>query len=111
MGESKRDAWSGLGALLLHVTLFMLAGPTLILLQKYVLGTLYFEYPIAIVAVGTAARWILVLVLVHTGAIALGEHEDMTFIEWTQGMLPVGVLECVSLASGWGAARSPHDLN
>ena len=32
--------------------------------------------------------------------VKLQSQVDMTFIQWTQGMLPVGVLECISLASG-----------
>lgn len=94
------NTWSGFGELLLHVAVFMVSGPALIMLQKYVLDIMYFEYPISIVAVGTLARWLLVLVLVHTGVVKLGTYKDMTFVQWTQGMLPVGVLECVSLASG-----------
>ena len=84
----------------MHVSLFMLSGPTLILLQKYVLGILNFEYPIFIVTLAAVSRWILVLLLVHTGTIKLGAHKDLTFMEWTRGMLPVGILECVSLAAG-----------
>ena len=94
--------WSvlGFGELMVHVALFILSGPTLILLQKYVLGILNFEYPIFIVTLAAVSRWILVLLLVHTGTIKLGAHKDLTFMEWTRGMLPVGILECVSLAAG-----------
>ena len=93
--------WSvlGFGELMVHVALFILSGPTLILLQKYVLGILNFEYPIFIVTLAAVSRWILVLLLVHTGTIKLGAHKDLTFMEWTRGMLPVGILECVSLAA------------
>ena len=90
----------GFGELLVHVAVFMLSGPALIMLQKYVLDIMTFEYPISIVAVGTVARWILMLVLVHTGLVSLGNYKNMTFVDWTQGMLPVGVLECISLATG-----------
>ena len=75
---------SGFGPLLLYVALFILSGPSLILLQKYVLGVLYFEYPIAIVAVGNFVRWALILVLVHTGIVDLGAHKDLTFVVWFQ---------------------------
>lgn len=97
-----RPDWSlqGFGELMVHVALFMLSGPTLILLQKYVLGILNFEYPIFIVTLAAAARWLLILTLVHTGVLKLGAHRDLTFVEWTRGMLPVGILECISLASG-----------
>jgi len=37
---------------------------------------------------------------VHAGAVPLGKHKDLTFMQWTTGMLPVGILECVSLAAG-----------
>ena len=97
-----RPDWSlqGFGELMVHVALFMLSGPTLILLQKYVLGILNFEYPIFIVTLAALARWLLILTLVHIGVLKLGEHGDMTFLQWTRGMLPVGILECISLASG-----------
>ena len=97
-----RPDWSlqGFGELMVHVALFMLSGPTLILLQKYVLGILNFEYPIFIVTLAALARWLLILTLVHTGVLKLGKHGDMTFLQWTRGMLPVGILECISLASG-----------
>ena len=95
-----RPDWSlqGFGELMVHVALFMLSGPTLILLQKYVLGILNFEYPIFIVTLAALARWLLILTLVHTGVLKLGKHGDMTFLQWTRGMLPVGILECISLA-------------
>ena len=86
--------------LLIHVALFMLSGPTLILLQKYVLGVLDFEYPIFIVTLAAVSRWAVVLGLVHSGIIQLGDHADLSFVEWTRGMLPVGILECISLAAG-----------
>jgi hypothetical protein len=75
----------GVGALLLHVALFVLSGPSLILLQKYVLGDLTFEYPITIVTCGSFARWGLILGLVHSGAVPLGAHKDLTFMQWTTG--------------------------
>lgn len=86
--------------LLIHVALFMLSGPTLIMLQKYVLGVLDFEYPIFIVTLAAVSRWAVVLGLVHSGIIQLGDHADLSFVEWTRGMLPVGILECISLAAG-----------
>ena len=98
----EKPDWSlmGFGELLVHVALFMLSGPTLILLQKYVLGVLDFEYPIFIVTLAAVTRWAVVLILVHTGMIQLGAHADLSFVEWTRGMLPVGILECISLAAG-----------
>ena len=53
-----RPDWSlqGFGELMVHVALFMLSGPTLILLQKYVLGILNFEYPIFIVTLAALAQ-------------------------------------------------------
>ena len=103
-GKGKEEkSWSEFGELIVHVSLFMLSGPTLILLQKYVLGNLVFEYPIFIVTMSTFSRWFLILGLVHTGTVKLGAHRDLTFMEWTKGMLPVGVLECISLATGSAA--------
>ena len=101
----EKPDWSlmGFGELLVHVALFMLSGPTLILLQKYVLGVLDFEYPIFIVTLAAVTRWAVVLTLVHTGVIRLGAHADLSFVEWTRGMLPVGILECISLAAGSSA--------
>jgi hypothetical protein len=69
MAAAAHDAYAGFGPLLVHVALFVLTGPTLILLQKYVLDTLYFEFPIAIVTGGTFARWLLVLGLVKSSRI------------------------------------------
>ena len=65
----EKPDWSlmGFSELLVHVALFMLSGPTLILLQKYVLGVLDFEYPIFIVTLAAVTRWAVVLTLVHTG--------------------------------------------
>jgi hypothetical protein len=101
----EKPDWSlmGFSELLVHVALFMLSGPTLILLQKYVLGVLDFEYPIFIVTLAAVTRWAVVLTLVHTGVIRLGAHADLSFVEWTRGMLPVGILECISLAAGSSA--------
>jgi hypothetical protein len=98
----EKPDWSlmGFSELLVHVALFMLSGPTLILLQKYVLGVLDFEYPIFIVTLAAVTRWAVVLTLVHSGVIELGAHADLSFVEWTRGMLPVGILECISLAAG-----------
>ena len=85
-----RPDWSlqGFGELMVHVALFMLSGPTLILLQKYVLGILNFEYPIFIVTLAALARWLLILTLVHTGVLKLGKHGDMTFLQWTRACSP-----------------------
>ena len=95
--------WEEFAECYLHIGVFLLSGPALILLHKYVLDVLVFEFPIFIVATGSIARWLLVLVLVHTGMVKLGKHEHMTFTQWTQGMLPVGVLESISLATGTAA--------
>ena len=102
-GKDEEQSWSEFPGLIVHVSLFMLSGPTLILLQKYVLGNLVFEYPIFIVTMSTFSRWFLILGLVHTGTVRLGAHRDLTFMEWTKGMSPVGVLECISLATGSAA--------
>jgi hypothetical protein len=87
--KKQGDAWSGFGELLLHVSLFMLSGPALILLQKYVLDIVSFEYPIAIVMVGTVARWLLVLVLVGLHRtpgcqVARGCHQPVSTIRPTR---------------------------
>ena len=104
-GAREKPDWSlmGFSELLTFVALFMLSGPTLILLQKYVLGAMGFEFPIFIVTLAAVSRWVFVLTLVHTGVIKLGAHADLSFVEWTRGMLPVGILECVSLAAGSSA--------
>lgn len=95
--------WQEFTECFLHIGVFLLSGPALILLHKYVLDVLVFEFPIFIVATGSIARWILVMVLVHTGAVKLGKHENMSFMQWTREMLPVGVLESISLATGTAA--------
>ena len=103
--DETRALWAGFTGLFVYVTLFMLAGPSLILLQKYIIGEdgLSYEYPIFLVTITTVARLIIMLVAVHTGIIELGAHREMTFTEWVHGLLPVGLLESVSLATGMTA--------
>ena len=75
---------------LIQVAAFMISGPVLILLSKYVILSYDFPFPMWIFTFGTATRWVVTLLLVHSGTVQLSSHATASIdfrcvIEGTHG--------------------------
>lgn len=82
---------------------YLTAASTIILLNKHVLSVTPFHYPIALASLGVLFGWVASVVLVHTGAISLEKHKDITLSAWLKNVLPIGFFTGVTLATGLSA--------
>ena len=97
------NASPGGGSLLMAVfygIAYLTAASTIILLNKHVLSVTPFHYPIALASLGVLFGWVASVVLVHTGAISLEKHKDITLSAWLKNVLPIGFFTGVTLATG-----------
>ncbi|ETO10998.1 hypothetical protein RFI_26378 [Reticulomyxa filosa] len=77
--SSKRLVWSPRA--LLSVTLFLVLGPTLIMMNKYILHTLAFEYPILLASLGMFFSGVIVHVLAYFNKIVI-RNEIREVMTW-----------------------------
>ena len=97
------NASPGGGSLLMAVfygIAYLTAASTIILLNKHVLSVTPFHYPIALASLGVLFGWVASVILVHTGAISLEKHKDITLSSWLKNVLPIGFFTGVTLATG-----------
>lgn len=81
-------------------TLFMSVGPSLILLNKYLLKDLHFNYPLFLSAQGLLFSGLLSHSMVFFNWVQLEHRDKMTTKFWVQNILPVGLCSAATLAFG-----------
>ena len=80
--------------------LYMFLGPSLILLNKYILSDLGFPYPMFLSGLGVAVSAIVARVVVALGYVQLSKKEAVEGSLWYRRVLPVGLAHAATLAFG-----------
>lgn len=97
------DAFSVLIRVLAAVSIYMISGPSLIVVNRQLIKEYKFTYPLLISALGQVSSAIFCRVLVATGFAEISEKNrdvarDSKFI--LQSLLPVGLCQAVTLCCG-----------
>lgn len=79
---------------------YMIIGPSLILLNKYILYELNFHYPMFLSGLGVLFSGIAAHILVRTGYVKLQRKEAVEGMFWYTRVLPVGMAYAGTLAFG-----------
>lgn len=93
---------AGIGVLypLAICIVYLLVGPALILLNKYILSELNFPFPIFLSGLGVITSGLVAHVLVRLNLVTLQRHEQVSGILWYKRVLPVGLGHAGTLAFG-----------
>ncbi len=78
----------------------MVIGPTLIILNKYILYELHFPYPMFLSGLGVLFSGVTAHILVNSGVVKLQKKETVEGIFWYKRVLPVGLAYAGTLALG-----------
>ena len=81
-------------------SLFMLVGPALILLNKYILHDLNFPFPLFISSLGIFLSSIVAKFIVYLGYVTIEKKDEVEGIYYYKRVLPVGVAYAGTLATG-----------
>jgi drug/metabolite transporter (DMT)-like permease len=81
-------------------TIFMFVGPSLIMVNQYILKYLHFPYPILLSALGVVASGLTARILVQMGYFKLQRAEAVEGVLWYKRVLPVGFCSAATLAFG-----------
>ena len=81
-------------------SLFMLVGPALILLNKYILHDLNFPFPLFISSLGILLSSIVAKFIVYLGYVTIEKKDEVEGIYYYKRVLPVGVAYAGTLATG-----------
>jgi hypothetical protein len=79
-------------------TVYMFAGPVLILLNKFILSNLNFPYPMFLSALGVFFSAAVARVLVMAGVVKLQRKEQVEGMHYIKRVLPVGLFHAGTLA-------------
>ena len=79
---------------------YMVVGPSIILLNKYILQNLHFPYPIFLSALGVLFSGLFSHVLVRLDIVPLKCADSIQGILWYKRVLPVGFASASTLAFG-----------
>jgi hypothetical protein len=79
-------------------TVYMFAGPVLILLNKFILSNLNFPYPMFLSALGVFFSAAVARVLVMVGVVKLQRKEQVEGMHYIKRVLPVGLFHAGTLA-------------
>ena len=82
------------------VVLFMLIGPSLILINQYILKTLNFPYPMFLSGLGILTTGIVSRVLVWLNIVKLERSEAVEGVLWIKRVLPLGIASAATLSFG-----------
>ena len=85
---------------IVYCLLYMIIGPGLILLNKYILSSLDFPFPMFLSGLGVACSGVFAHVLVRTGYVSLQRKEAVEGNLWYKRVLPVGLAHASTLAFG-----------
>ena len=80
--------------------LFMVIGPTLIMLNQFILKSMNFPYPMALAGMGVLASGLFARALVMLGYVQIQRAEAIDGWLWYQRVLPVGMASAATLAFG-----------
>jgi hypothetical protein len=79
---------------------YMIIGPALILLNKYILSDLDFPYPMFLSGLGVGVSALVARILVSLGYVQLTKKDAVDGILWYKRVLPVGLAHAGTLAFG-----------
>lgn len=101
-GAAARPALKLLHALkvLVYCALYLMIGPTLILVNNHVLRKLHFNYPMALSGLGLLFSSAVSLILVTSGAVQLEHAQEVTRGFYLRNLVPVGLMSATTLAAG-----------
>ena len=81
-------------------TVYMIIGPSLILMNKFIMHDLNFPYPIFLSGLGVLISGLFAQLLVRVGFVHLQRKETVEGVYWYRRVLPVGMAHAVTLAFG-----------
>lgn len=81
-------------------SLYMLVGPVLILLNKFILSNLHFPYPLFLSALGVSFSAIVARVMVMLGLVKLQRKEAVSGVHYLKRVMPVGFFHAATLSFG-----------
>ena len=79
---------------------YMFIGPGLILLNKYILSSLDFPYPMFLSGLGVLVSGLVAQLIVRMGYVVLQRKEQVEGMLWYKRVLPVGLAHAGTLAFG-----------
>ena len=85
---------------LLLCTIYMFMGPALIMVNKYILSSLDFPYPMFLSGLGVLVSGLVAHALVRVGYVTLNRKDTIEGILWYKRVLPVGLAHAGTLAFG-----------
>lgn len=85
---------------LILIALFMVVGPALILLNKYIMQDLNFPYPLCLSGLGILSSAIFARVLVYFNFASIEKREEVEGVFYFRRVLPVGIAYAGTLATG-----------
>ena len=85
---------------LILIVLFMMVGPALILLNKFVMQDMHFPYPLCLSGFGIALSAIFARVLVYFKFACIEKSEEVEGVLYYRRVLPVGIAFAGTLATG-----------
>lgn len=86
--------------ILILVSAYMFIGPGLILLNKYILSSLDFPYPMFLSGLGVLVSGLAAQLAVRLGFVTLQRKEQVEGMLWYKRVLPVGLAHAGTLAFG-----------
>ena len=86
--------------ILILVSAYMFIGPGLILLNKYILSSLDFPYPMFLSGLGVLVSGLAAQLVVRLGFVSLQRKEQVEGVLWYKRVLPVGLAHAGTLAFG-----------
>lgn len=96
--SSSSSAWMCKTAVI--VFLFMLIGPSLIIINQYILKTLGFPYPMFLSGLGVLFTGLAARLVVALGMDKIQNDESIQGINWYKTVLPIGVASAITLTFG-----------
>jgi len=96
------EFWFRIWRVLLLCTIFMIVGPLLMVLNKEILQTLHFDFPLTLSGLGLMTTGIVVRICVHCG---VGEvrpetHQAVAGNAWFWTVFPIALAKAATLACG-----------
>lgn len=85
---------------LIACLVFTIVGPSLILMNKYIMDDLSFDYPLLLSCIGIAVSGLFARCLVYTGIVKLERSESITGMLYFTRVMPVGIAYAGTLACG-----------
>lgn len=98
--QAQQSRCRGMALSAFAIVLFCAVGPSLIFLNKHILTTLEFKYPMSVSGLGIVASAVLSRVLVWMGMIKLQHADTVDWSFWLRKVLPVGFAMTATLYFG-----------